>query len=114
MLVLGCSVPQLRSPVELRWLRFHRSMPPAVTRIAVTARIDALAQTLHETRMRISMPRGYFMTKTLRNHFLPGVRSVALAASLILLTALSASPARADRCDDTAKQLANGIDGLKV
>jgi hypothetical protein len=33
---------------------------------------------------------------------------------LTLLAALSASPARADRCEDTAKQLASGIDGLKV
>ena len=54
------------------------------------------------------------MTKRLRMHSVSNVRSAGLAASLILLTALSASPARADRCDDTAKQLANGIDGLKV
>ena len=40
-------------------------------------------------------------------------RSVVLAAAL-MLAAFSASPARADRCEDTAKQLANGIDGLKV
>ena len=41
-------------------------------------------------------------------------RPALFAATLAALAALSASPARADRCDDTAKQLANGIDGLKV
>jgi hypothetical protein len=42
-----------------------------------------------------------------------GIRSAALAA-LALFVAFSASAARADRCDDTAKQLANAVDGLKV
>ena len=37
-----------------------------------------------------------------------------LAATLALVAALGASPARADRCDDTAKELKNQIDGLKV
>jgi hypothetical protein len=37
-----------------------------------------------------------------------------LAAIPALLAAVAASPARADRCDDTAKQLADAIDGLKV
>src|SRR6516164_833851 len=41
-------------------------------------------------------------------------RPIQLAAALAFLAALSASPARADRCDDTAKQLAESIDGLKV
>ena len=41
-------------------------------------------------------------------------RPALLAVTLAALAALSASPARADRCDDTAKQLASGIDGLKV
>ena len=41
-------------------------------------------------------------------------RSILLAAILALFAGLAASPARADRCDDTAKQLANAIDGLKV
>ena len=41
-------------------------------------------------------------------------RATLLAAIITLLTALAASPARADRCDDTAKQLADAIDGLKV
>ena len=44
----------------------------------------------------------------------PFRRSTLLAAALTLLAAFAASPARADRCEDTAKQLANGIDGLKV
>ena len=37
-----------------------------------------------------------------------------LAATLALLAAFSASPARADRCEDTAKELRNQIDGLKI
>ena len=41
-------------------------------------------------------------------------RSILLAAILTLFAALAASPARADRCDDTAKQLTEAIDGLKV
>ena len=41
-------------------------------------------------------------------------RPILLAAIFALFTALAASPARADRCDDTAKQLAEAIDGLKV
>jgi hypothetical protein len=45
---------------------------------------------------------------------LPFRRSILLAASLALFVALTASPARADQCDDIAKQLANSIDGLKV
>jgi hypothetical protein len=40
-------------------------------------------------------------------------RSVLLAGVLVL-AAFSASPARADRCDDVAKQLANQLDGVKV
>ena len=42
-------------------------------------------------------------------------RPVSLAPCLgALLAALVVSPARADRCDDIAAQLANQIDGLKV
>jgi hypothetical protein len=41
-------------------------------------------------------------------------RPILLAAALAFLAAFAASPARADRCDDTAKQLAEAIDGLKV
>ncbi len=41
-------------------------------------------------------------------------RSTLLAATLALFAALAASPARADRCDDSAKELANNIDKLKV
>jgi hypothetical protein len=41
-------------------------------------------------------------------------RSTLFAAALALLTALGASPARADRCDDIAAHLKSHIDGLKV
>ncbi|HKS20941.1 MAG TPA: hypothetical protein VJS63_17180 [Bradyrhizobium sp.] len=41
-------------------------------------------------------------------------RPTSLAAALALFAALSASPARADRCDDIAKELANQIDRIKV
>ncbi len=41
-------------------------------------------------------------------------RPILLAATLGLLAAFSASPARADRCEDTAKELRNQIDGLKI
>jgi hypothetical protein len=41
-------------------------------------------------------------------------RPTLLAATLALLAAISASPARADRCDDIAKELANQIDKLRV
>ncbi|MBV9564383.1 MAG: hypothetical protein JOY90_28675 [Bradyrhizobium sp.] len=34
--------------------------------------------------------------------------------ALGLLAALAATPARADRCDDIANQLKNGIDGLSI
>jgi len=38
----------------------------------------------------------------------------SIALMLLAVIALSASPARADRCDDLAKQLKNQIDGLAV
>jgi hypothetical protein len=41
-------------------------------------------------------------------------RSSLFAAALAIIAASSATPARADRCDDTAAQLAGAIDGLKV
>jgi hypothetical protein len=47
----------------------------------------------------------------LRPQFL---RPILLAATLALLAAFSATPARADRCEDTAKELKNQIDGLKI
>jgi hypothetical protein len=43
-----------------------------------------------------------------------GVRGMVLAAALGLCAVLATSPARADRCDDSAKELANQIDKLKV
>jgi len=44
----------------------------------------------------------------------PFRRSILVAAALSLIAAFTASPARADRCDDSAKELANNIDRLKV
>ena len=41
-------------------------------------------------------------------------RPFLFTAALAFFAAFTASPARADRCDDTAKQLAEAIDGLKV
>ena len=41
-------------------------------------------------------------------------RPFLLAAALAFFAAFIASPARADHCDDIAKQLADSIDGLKV
>lgn len=41
-------------------------------------------------------------------------RSTLLAAALASLAAFGASPARADRCEDTAKELRNQIDGIKI
>jgi hypothetical protein len=40
-------------------------------------------------------------------------RSALLVAALVL-AAFAATPARADRCDDVARQLAEQLDGLKV
>jgi hypothetical protein len=54
------------------------------------------------------------MTRTLIRASKSTVRGLGLAAALALLVALSASPARADRCDDIAKELANQIDRMKV
>jgi len=41
-------------------------------------------------------------------------RRSALLAAALTLAAFASSPARADRCDDVAKQLANQLDGVKV
>ena len=41
-------------------------------------------------------------------------RPTLLAATLALVAVVGASPARADRCDDIAKELKNQIDGLKI
>ena len=46
------------------------------------------------------------MTRNLVRH--------SIFATLALLAAFAASPARADRCDDIATQLRNQIDGLRV
>jgi hypothetical protein len=52
------------------------------------------------------MAPGVFMTKDLFTR--------SIFAALLALTALCASPARADRCDDLAAQLKSQIDGLTV
>src|SRR3954454_10222129 len=44
----------------------------------------------------------------------PFRRPIFLAAALALCATFTASPARADRCDDSAKELANNIDKMKV
>lgn len=44
----------------------------------------------------------------------PFRRSILLAAVIASLATFAASPARADRCDDTANQLKAGIDGLGI
>ena len=41
-------------------------------------------------------------------------RPTLLVATLALVACVGATPARADRCDDSAKELANNIDKLKV
>lgn len=41
-------------------------------------------------------------------------RAILLAAVLAVVACAGASPARADRCDDSAKELASQIDRLKV
>jgi hypothetical protein len=40
--------------------------------------------------------------------------STGLATALALLVSFAASPARADRCDDLAKQLKDQIDGMRI
>jgi hypothetical protein len=54
------------------------------------------------------------MTKTLRASASAGVRSAVLTMVLLAIAVLSASPARADRCDDLANQLKSQIDGLRI
>jgi hypothetical protein len=54
------------------------------------------------------------MAANFNQALISGVRKSALAVALGLCFALAASPARADRCDDSAKELANNIDKLKV
>jgi hypothetical protein len=44
----------------------------------------------------------------------PFRRPILLAIALAAFAALAASPARADHCTDTANQLKNQIDGLKI
>jgi hypothetical protein len=51
---------------------------------------------------------------TLRMEFRRRIAFAALALLAGAVTLLDATPARADRCDDLAAQLANQIDGVKV
>jgi hypothetical protein len=50
----------------------------------------------------------------MRAIFASRIHAAALTAALGLFAVLAASPARADHCDDIAKQLSETIDGLKV
>jgi hypothetical protein len=80
---------------------------------ATTPRIDAVRQTLHEPNARFFGSVGQCMTSVLKAIFKSGVRATGFAA-LALFAAFGPSPARADRCDDIAKELANQIDRMKV
>jgi hypothetical protein len=72
--------------------------------------VDFCMRPLQEISEPVSMgPEGHFQMTSRR----PFRRSVLLAGALALAS-FSASPARADRCDDVAKQLASQIDGVKV
>ena len=44
----------------------------------------------------------------------PSLFRYSILATLALLAAFAATPARADRCDDIAGQLKNQIDGIKI
>src|SRR5215216_6686994 len=57
---------------------------------------------------------GRCMTRILTAVLKSSVRVTSFTGALVLLAAFAASPARADRCDDIAKQLAGQIDGVKV
>jgi hypothetical protein len=81
---------------------------------AITVHIDAVRQTLHEPHARFSRAVGRCMMRTLNSQPKSKVPVRALVAALALCGALSASPARADRCDDIAKELSNQVDKLKV
>jgi hypothetical protein len=59
---------------------------------------------------RFNGAKGHFQM-ILKSKF-PG--AIACAATLAFLFAFTATPARADRCDDLAVQLKNQIDGLTV
>ena len=54
------------------------------------------------------------MTRTLNSQPKSNIPAMALAAALALGGALTTSPARADRCDDIAKELASQVDKVKV
>ena len=78
----------------------------------VTVHIDAVGKTLHEP------PHGFATwgkcMAAIGRILTPGVRKIGLVAAVAAFAGFVASPARADRCDDSAKELANSIDKLKV
>jgi hypothetical protein len=57
--VLGTIGEKTRAPAEIRRAALSYSPANAVMADAITARIDAGKQTLHETHMRVSLARGY-------------------------------------------------------
>jgi hypothetical protein len=61
-------------------------------------------------RAGFNAPEGAFIMTSRR----PFRRTILLAAALAFAALSFAAPARADHCDDIAKQLADSIDGLKV
>jgi hypothetical protein len=73
--------------------------------------IDAVRWALHEVDGERFMRKGdNLMSAILASR----LHAAALAAALGLFSAFAASPARADHCDDIARQLSETIDGLKV
>jgi hypothetical protein len=57
---------------------------------------------------------GPCMTRTLNSQPKANIPVMAFAAALALVAMLGPSPARADRCDDIAKELSNQVDKLRV
>src|SRR5262245_60049895 len=76
-----------------------------------TPDVEMAARTLAlGVRRRLNAaPKGLFIM-TLNLNFRGAILVAAAITGLVAL----ASPARADRCDDSAKELANQVDGLKV
>lgn len=78
----------------------------------VAAHIDEVRKTLHEPPT-VFATWGTFMA-AIGRILTSGARKIGVAAALALFATIAASPARADRCDDSAKELASHIDKLKV
>jgi hypothetical protein len=75
--------------------------------LSATGPVAPLA--LRARRRLNARPKGLFIMT-----FKLNVRGAILVAAAITSLVALASPARADRCDDSAKELANQIDRLKV